>query len=37
MKSLNKPFIFKKNRYFDKRGYFQEVFLEKELKKKIKL
>jgi len=36
MKSLNKPFIFKKNRYFDKRGYFQEIFLEKELKKKIK-
>ena len=36
MKTLNKPVIFKKNRYFDKRGYFQEVFLEKELKKKIK-
>ena len=36
MKTLNKPVIFKKNRYFDKRGYFQEIFLEKELKKKIK-
>tara|TARA_B110000971_G_scaffold215792_1_gene249837 strand:- start:479 stop:619 length:141 start_codon:yes stop_codon:yes gene_type:complete len=37
MKTLNKPVIFKKNRYFDKRGYFQEIFLEKELKKKLNL
>ena len=36
MKTTLKPFIFKKNRYLDNRGYFQEIFLEKELKKKIK-
>ena len=36
MKIILKPYIFKKTRYFDGRGYFQEIFLEKELKKKIK-
>ena len=36
MNNLRKPYIFKKNKYFDNRGYFQEIFLEKELKKKIK-
>ena len=36
MKTLPKPYIFKKTRYFDNRGYFQEIFLEKELKKKFK-
>jgi dTDP-4-dehydrorhamnose 3,5-epimerase len=36
MKTTLKPYIFKKNRYFDNRGYFQEIFLEKEFKKKIK-
>ena len=36
MKTTLKPYIFKKNRYLDNRGYFQEIFLEKELKKKIK-
>jgi dTDP-4-dehydrorhamnose 3,5-epimerase len=36
MKIKFKPYIFKKNRYSDNRGYFQEIFLEKELKIKIK-
>ena len=36
MNNLRKPYIFKKTKYFDNRGYFQEIFLEKELKKKIK-
>ena len=36
MKTIHKPYIFKKTRYLDNRGYFQEIFLEKELKKKIK-
>ena len=36
MNNLQKPYIFKKTKYFDNRGYFQEIFLEKELKKKIK-
>ena len=36
MKTLLKTYIFKKTRYFDNRGYFQEIFLEKELKKKFK-
>ena len=35
MRTTSKPFIFKKNKYFDKRGFFQEIFLEKEIKKKI--
>ena len=36
MKTLLSPYIIKKTKYFDNRGYFQEIFLEKELKKKIK-
>ena len=36
MKNLHKPYILKKTKYFDSRGYFQEIFLEKEIKKKIK-
>ena len=36
MKIKFKPYIFKKTRYSDNRGYFQEIFLEKELKIKIK-
>ena len=36
MNNLQKPYIFKKTKYFDNRGYFQEIFLEKEFKKKIK-
>ena len=35
MKNLIKPFIFKKTRYSDTRGFFQEIFLEREFKKKI--
>ena len=35
MNNSQKPYIFKKTKYFDKRGYFQEIFLEKEFKKKI--
>ena len=35
MKTALKPFIFKKTRYSDNRGFFQEIFLEKEFKKKI--
>ena len=35
MRTTSKPFIFKKNKYFDKRGFFQEIFLEKEIKEKI--
>jgi len=34
MKNLHKPYILKKTKYFDSRGYFQEIFLEKEIKKK---
>ncbi len=34
MKTLLSPYIIKKTKYFDNRGYFQEIFLEKELKKK---
>ena len=37
MKIILKPYIFKKTRYFDGRGYFQEIFLEKELKKRLNL
>ena len=36
MKTIQKPYIFKKTKYLDSRGYFQEIFLERELKKKIK-
>ena len=37
MKINSKPYIFKEIRYFDKRGYFQQTFLEKTLKKKLNL
>lgn len=36
MNNSQKPYIFKKTKYFDNRGYFQEIFLEKVFKKKIK-
>ena len=36
MKIISKPYMFKETRYFDERGYFQQTFLEKTLKKKIK-
>jgi len=36
MKNLKKPIIIKKKRFIDKRGYFQEIFLQKEFKDKIK-
>jgi len=36
MKKLNKPFLIKKKRYQDKRGYFQELFLNKTLKTDVK-
>ncbi len=29
MKKITKPFIFSSKRFFDKRGYFQELFLKK--------
>ena len=29
MKKINKPFLLKKKRYFDKRGFFQELYLKK--------
>ncbi len=32
MKKIDKPFIFTSKRYFDKRGFFQEVFLKKEFR-----
>ena len=32
MKNIDKPFIFKSKRYFDKRGFFQEIFLKKEFR-----
>ena len=35
MKKFNKPLVFKKKKYFDKRGFFQELFLKKELKTEI--
>ncbi len=30
MKKKNKPFLFKNKRFFDKRGFFQELFLQKK-------
>jgi len=36
MKNIINPTVYKKKRFFDKRGFFQETFLEKELRKKIK-
>ena len=37
MKIISKPYMFKETRYFDERGYFQQTFLEKTLKKKLNL
>ncbi len=36
MQILEKTFIYKKKRFFDNRGFFQEAVLEKETKTKIK-
>jgi dTDP-4-dehydrorhamnose 3,5-epimerase len=36
MQILKKLFIYKKKRFFDNRGFFQEAVLEKEIKTKIK-
>ena len=36
MKKIIKPFVIKKQKFFDNRGFFQELFLEKEIKNKIK-
>ena len=35
-KNFNQPFLFKKKKYLDRRGYFQEMFLQKDFRKKIK-
>lgn len=32
MTKINKPFVFSSKRFFDKRGYFQELYLKKNLK-----
>ena len=32
MKQIDKPFIFSSKRYFDKRGFFQELYLKKNFK-----
>ena len=36
MKKIIKPFVINKQKFFDNRGFFQELFLEKEIKAKIK-
>ena len=36
MKKILKPYLIKKKRFVDKRGFFQELFLQKENKIKIK-
>ena len=36
MIKIIKPFVIKKQKFFDNRGFFQELFLEKEIKTKIK-
>ena len=36
MSKISKPYLIKKKRFSDKRGYFQELFLQKEIKVKIK-
>ena len=36
MSKISKPYLIKKRKFSDKRGYFQELFLEKEIKIKIK-
>ena len=32
MIKINRPFVFSSKRYFDKRGYFQELYLKKNFK-----
>ena len=34
MKTIQKPYIFKKTKYLDSRGYFQEIFFRKGTEKK---
>ncbi len=34
MKKILKPYLLKSKRYFDKRGFFQELFLQKNFKTK---
>jgi len=36
MSKISKPYLIKKKKFSDKRGYFQELFLQKEIKIKIK-
>jgi len=36
MSKISKPYLIKKKKFLDKRGYFQELFLQKEIKIKIK-
>ena len=36
MRKFSKPYLIKKKKFLDKRGYFQELFLQKENKIKIK-
>ena len=36
MSKFSKPYLIKKKKFLDKRGYFQELFLQKEIKIKIK-
>ncbi|MDB2500707.1 dTDP-4-dehydrorhamnose 3,5-epimerase family protein [Candidatus Pelagibacter bacterium] len=36
MRKFSKPYLIKKKKFLDKRGYFQELFLQKEIKIKIK-
>jgi len=36
MNKISKPYLIKKKKFFDKRGFFQELFLEKEIKIKSK-
>ena len=35
MKKIIKPYLIQKKKYLDKRGYFQELFLQKEFKTKL--
>tara|TARA_B110000914_G_C15247500_1_gene347050 strand:- start:71 stop:586 length:516 start_codon:yes stop_codon:yes gene_type:complete len=35
MKKIVKPYLIKKKRFFDNRGFFQELFLQKEFRTKI--
>lgn len=36
MHKVTKPYLIKRKKFFDKRGYFQELFLQKESKIKFK-